>query len=105
MDLATLETLKRMIRPISLYGTLTLEQASSAANLNFDVARFQAAVAQAERILALAGCVDDRLEHELVARALLLTDRREQLLRDAVRARGGEAGASVPAQVAAAGCT
>lgn len=100
MDRATLETLKRMIRPISLNGTLTLEQASSAANLNFDIARFHAAVAQAERILKLAGVVDDRLEHELMARALQLTQRREELAGRGVLtapARTGHAVAAAPA--------
>jgi hypothetical protein len=91
MDQGTLATLKHMIRPISLDGTLTLEQASSVGNLNSEVARFHAAVTQTERILALAGVVDDRLEHELMGWALRLTRRREELA-----GRGRPGGAPPP---------
>jgi hypothetical protein len=80
MDQATLATLKRMIRPVSLAGAMTMERAASLASLNFEVARFHAAVIQAERILGLAGILDERLERELVARALELARLREALV-------------------------
>jgi hypothetical protein len=79
MDQATLATLKRMIRPVSLAGAMTMERAASLASLNFEVARFHAAVIQAERILELAGILDERIERELVARALELARLREAL--------------------------
>lgn len=73
MDQGSLSALKRRVNPIALSGSLSLEQAASAITLNRDVERFHAAVAQAERILELAGALDVRLEHELAARAHELT--------------------------------
>jgi hypothetical protein len=69
MDRAALAALKRRVRPVGLSGMFTLEQASAAVALNRDVARFHAAVTQAERILTLAGSLDLRLVHELTLRA------------------------------------
>lgn len=73
MDRAALASLKQRIHPVTLSGTLTLEQASLAIALNRDVARFHAVVAQAERILELAGEIDARLEQELNTRAAELS--------------------------------
>lgn len=81
MDCTSLAALKARVRPIGLSGALTLEQASTAERHNCEVARFHAAVAQAHRILELAGVLDDRLEHELVARATQLARAREILAR------------------------
>jgi hypothetical protein len=89
MDHHSLTTLKRRIRPLRVTGTLTLEQASAAGALNRDVARFRAAVTQAERILELAGVLDDRLERELAARAIELSCERKRLVLGLIASRPG----------------
>ena len=79
MDHASLSALRSRIRPVELRGSFTLEQASAAVAVNRDVARFHAAVAQAERILEIVGELDVRLEHELAARALDLVRARSRV--------------------------
>lgn len=88
MDQETLATLKRMVRPIEVGGAFTLESASSVVSLNFEVARFHAAVIEAERILGQAGVLDERFERELVGRALELARERHLLLRSGAAALG-----------------
>lgn len=80
MDRGTLSTLRSMIRPLAPAGTLTMERAAAVASLNFEVARFHADVAQAERLLAITGIVDEPHQKELIARALHLGKQREALM-------------------------
>jgi hypothetical protein len=77
MDRDTLATLRRMLRPITLRGALTLERASSLASLNVEISRFHAAVLAAERMVKVAGRLDPGLERELLDRARQLMALRE----------------------------
>ncbi len=88
---ATLRALEDSVRPVAITGALTLEQAASAVQLNRDVARFHAALAQARHILQLAGMLDERLRGEILARAAHLSRAREALVRDLSSHAGGHA--------------
>lgn len=93
MDHLSLTALKRRIRPLRVTATLTLEQASAVGALSRDVAKFRAAVTQAERLLELVGVLDDRLERELAARAIELSCERKRLVLELMpAARNGPAG-------------
>jgi hypothetical protein len=76
MNGAVLRALKEQVRPVAITGALTLEQAAAAVRLNRDIARFHAALSQAEQILHLAGVLDERLRLELLTRAAQLVQGR-----------------------------
>lgn len=90
MNGASLRALQEAVRPVAITGALTLEQAGRAIRLNRDVARFHAALAQARRILELAGVIDGRLRDEILARGLRLAQAREAM-EDELAGGGGEA--------------
>lgn len=87
MNGASLRALQEAVRPVAITGALTLEQAARAVQLNRDIARFHAALAQARRILELAGVIDGRLRDEILARGLALAQAREDIEDDLAAGR------------------
>jgi hypothetical protein len=85
MSGASLRGLDERVRPVAIHGALTMEQAARAIRLNREIARFHAALAQARRIIGLAGVLDERLRDEIFARCAHLVRAREAFVSELSR--------------------
>jgi hypothetical protein len=90
---AALTALRSQVRPVAMSGALTLAQAAAAVRLNREVAQYHQALAQAERIFALAGVLDERLARELTGRGAQLARAAETLALAMVCGEGPSASA------------